>query len=105
MWLRGHLAPDHKTIADFRKDDGLTPREVRARFVDLCREMGLLATASVAIDGSKFKAVNNRDKNFTRAKVERRGARGLSFSSPAAADPAAGSFLQAKRELRLVRSA
>src|SRR6202041_2227096 len=74
MWLRGHLAPDHKTIADFRKDDGLTPREVRARFVDLCREMGLLATASVAIDGSKFKAVNNRDKNFTRAKVERRRA-------------------------------
>jgi hypothetical protein len=51
----GRLAPDHKTIADFR-------------------EIGLLATASVAIDGSKFKAVNNRDKNFTRAKVERRRA-------------------------------
>src|SRR5437879_4201845 len=74
MWLLGRLAPDHKTIADFRKDDGLALRKVCARFVELCREMGLLATASVAIDGSKFKAVNNRDKNFTRAKVERRRA-------------------------------
>jgi transposase len=72
MWLLGRLAPDHKTIADFRKDNGLGLREVCARFVELCREMGLLATASVAIDGSKFKAVNNRDRNFTRAKVERR---------------------------------
>src|SRR5712672_969296 len=72
MWLLGRLAPDHKTIADFRKDNGLALRKVCARFVELCREMGLLATASVAIDGSKFKAVNNRDKNFTRAKVERR---------------------------------
>lgn len=68
MWLLGRLAPDHKTIADFRKDSGLAPRKVCARFVELCREMGLLAAASVAIDGSKFKAVNNRDKNFTRAK-------------------------------------
>src|SRR5437762_2165895 len=74
MWLLGRLAPDHKTIADFRKDNGLALRQVCARFVELCREMGLLATASVAIDGSKFKAVNNRDKNFTRAKVERRRA-------------------------------
>jgi transposase len=72
MWLTGRLAPDHKTIADFRKDNGLALRKVCARFVELCREMGLLKTASVAIDGSKFKAVNNRDKNFTRAKVERR---------------------------------
>src|SRR6187200_2292474 len=72
MWLLGRLAPDHKTIADFRKDNGLALRKVCARFVELCREMGLLATASVAIDGSKFKAVNNRDKNFTRGKVERR---------------------------------
>src|SRR5438876_1723324 len=70
----GRLAPDHKTIADFRKDNGLALRKVCARFVELCREMGLLAMASVAIDGSKFKAVNNRDKNFTRAKVERRRA-------------------------------
>src|SRR5499425_711183 len=74
MWLLGRLAPDHKTIADFRKDNGLALRKVCARFVELCREMGLLARASVAIDGSKFKAVNNRDKNFTRAKVERRRA-------------------------------
>ena len=74
MWLLGRLAPDHKTIADFRKDNGLALRKVCARFVELCREMGLLATASVAIDGSKFKAVNNPDKNFTRAKVERRRA-------------------------------
>src|SRR3954463_8322900 len=74
MWLLGRLAPDHKTIADFRKDNGLALRRVCARFVELCREMGLLATASVAIDGSKFKAVNNRDRNFTRAKVERRRA-------------------------------
>src|SRR5437660_10895824 len=74
MWLLGRLAPDHKTIADFRKDNGLALRKVCARFVELCREMGLLAMASGAIDGSKFKAVNNRDKNFTRAKVARRRA-------------------------------
>ena len=74
MWLLGRLAPDHKTIADFRKDNGAALRKVCARFVELCRGMGLLTTTSVAIDGSKFKAVNNRDKNFTRAKVERRRA-------------------------------
>ena len=72
MWLLARLAPDHKTIADFRKDNGLGIKKVCARFVEVCRKMGLLATASVAIDGSKFKAVNNRDKNFTRGKVERR---------------------------------
>jgi transposase len=74
MWLLGRLVPDHKTVADFRKDNGDAIRKVCARFVELCREMGLLATASVAIDGSKFKAVNNRDRNFTRAKAERRRA-------------------------------
>jgi transposase len=74
MWLLGRLVPDHKTIADFRKDNCSALRKVCARFVELCRAMGLLTTASVAIDGSKFKAVNNRDKNFTRAKVERRRA-------------------------------
>ena len=74
MWLLARLAPDHKTIADFRKDNGPGLKKVCARFVEVCRKMGLLATASVAIDGSKFKAVNNRDKNFTRAKVERRRA-------------------------------
>jgi transposase len=72
MWLLGRLAPDHKTIADFRKDNGRAIRQVCARFVELCRIMGLLTETSVAIDGSKFKAVNNRDQNFTRAKMERR---------------------------------
>ena len=72
MWLTGRLVPDHKTIADFRKDNGGAIRKVCARFIALCRAMGLLTQASVAIDGSKFKAVNNRDKNFTRAKMERR---------------------------------
>jgi transposase len=72
MWLTGRLVPDHKTIADFRKDNGAAIRKVCAQFVTLCREIGLLTKASVAIDGSKFKAVNNRDKNFTRAKMEGR---------------------------------
>ena len=72
MWLTGRLAPDHKTIADFRKDNGTAIRKVCARFIALCRMIGLLTQPSVAIDGSKFKAVNNRDKNFTRAKMERR---------------------------------
>ena len=71
LWLLGRLAPDHKTIADFRKDDGPAIRKVCAQFVELCRGMGLLASASVAIDGSKFKAVNNRDRNFTKGNVER----------------------------------
>src|SRR6187401_3771423 len=72
IWLLGRLVPDDKTIADFRKDNGSAIRKVCAQFVALCRDMGLLTKASVAIDGSKFKAVNNRDRNFTRAKVERR---------------------------------
>src|SRR5215469_4307949 len=72
MWLTGRLVPDHKTIADFRKDNGPAIRKVCARLVALCRELGLLTSTSVAIDGSKFKAVNTRDKNFTRAKMERR---------------------------------
>jgi hypothetical protein len=72
MRLTSRLAPDHKTIADFRKDNGHAIRQVCARFVGLCRTMGLLTEAGVAIDGSKFKAVNNRDKNFTRAKIELR---------------------------------
>jgi transposase len=72
MWLTGRLAPDHKTIADFRKDNGRAIRRVCGQFVALCRALGLLAAASVAIDGSKFKAVNNRDRNFTTAKMQRR---------------------------------
>src|SRR5919198_1173655 len=69
MWLTGRLAPDFKTIADFRKDNGAAIRAVCSRFVVLCRELGLFTRAVIAIDGSKFKAVNNRDKNYTVAKV------------------------------------
>src|ERR1700720_1856780 len=72
MWLTGRLAPDHKTIADFRKDNGGAIRQVCARFIVLCRTMGLFAEAGIAIDGSKFKAVNSRDNNFTQAKMQRR---------------------------------
>ena len=74
MWLTGRLIPDHKTIADFRKDSGPAIKQICIQFIELCRLMGLLTQASVAIDGSKFKAVNTRDKNFTRGKVERRRA-------------------------------
>ncbi len=72
MWLTGRLVPDHKTIADFRKDNGPEIRKVCSQFVALCRQLDLFAEASVAIDGSKFKAVNARDRNFTRAKRQRR---------------------------------
>jgi len=72
IWLTGQLAPDFKTIADFRKDNGKAIREVCRAFVALCRKLNLLSEASVAIDGSKFKAVNARDKNFTEAKMKRR---------------------------------
>jgi len=72
MWLLGRLIPDDKVIADFRKDNGPAIRKVCARFVELCRKLGLLTKAGVAIDGSKFKAVNDRDKNVTRNKVDRR---------------------------------
>src|SRR5216110_517506 len=74
IWLVKRLTPDDKTIADFRKDNGPAIKKVCAQFVALCRDMGLLTKASVAIDGSKFKAVNTRDKNFTKGKVERRRA-------------------------------
>src|SRR5271163_2252149 len=69
MWLTGRLAPDFKTIADFRKDNGAAIRAVCTQFVVLCRQLGLFTRAVVAIDGSKFKAVKNRDKNYTVAKV------------------------------------
>ena len=72
MWLTGRLAPDFKTIADFRKDNGVPIRLVCRQFVILCRNLNLFANAFVGIDGSKFKAVNNRDRNFTRAKMKRR---------------------------------
>jgi transposase len=72
MWLIGRQAPDFKTIADFRKDNREAIRLVCREFVMLCKHVGLFKDAFVAIDGSKFKAVNNRDKNFTRAKMARR---------------------------------
>jgi len=72
MWLIGRLMPDFKTIADFRKDNGPAIRAVCGRFVVLCRQLNLFTRAVVAIDGSKFKAVNNRDKNYTVAKVGKR---------------------------------
>ena len=72
MWLTGRLTPDFKTIANFRKDNGPAIRNVCRQFVVLCQRLDLFAQAIVAIDGSKFKAVNNRDRNFTRAKMARR---------------------------------
>jgi hypothetical protein len=72
MWLTGRLAPDFKTIADFRRDNGNGIRNVCRRFVVLCRHLKLFSQAMVAIDGSKFKAVNSRDRNFTPAKIDKR---------------------------------
>ena len=72
MWLTGRLAPDFKTIADFRKHNTKAVRLVCREFVMICRKLDLFSEAFVAIDGSKFKAVNNRDRNFTRAKLQRR---------------------------------
>ncbi len=72
MWLTGRLCPDFKTIADFCRDNGKGIRNVCRRFVALCRQLDLFSEATVAIDGSKFKAVNNRDKNFTPHKLEQR---------------------------------
>ena len=72
MWLTGKLAPDHKTVADFRKDNGPAIQAACAHFVVLCREIGLFTRALAAVDGSKFKAVNTRDKNFTPTKLNKR---------------------------------
>src|SRR6187399_2569039 len=72
MWLTGRLAPDFKTIADFRHDNGKGIRNVCRRFVALCRQLKLLSQGVVAVDSSKFKAVNSRDRNFTPAKIEKR---------------------------------
>ena len=72
MWLTGHFAPDFKTIADFRRDNGTGIRNACKQFIAICRELNLFSQAVVAIDGSKFKAVNNRDKNFTTHKLEQR---------------------------------
>ena len=72
MWLTGRLAPDFKTIADFRRDNGVAIRRVCREFVVLCRKLNLFAQATIAIDGSKFKAVNSSDNNFSQGKLERR---------------------------------
>jgi hypothetical protein len=72
MWLTGRLTPDFKTIADFRRDSGPAIRAACAQFIVLCRQFNLFTRTIIAIDGSKFKAVNNRDKNFTVAKVAKR---------------------------------
>ena len=72
MWLTGRLTPDFKTIANFRKDNGPAIRGVCRQFIVLCRQLNLFSEAVVAVDGSKFKAVNNRDRNFTSAKVQKR---------------------------------
>lgn len=72
MWLTGKLSPDFKTIADFRKDNGPAIQTTCIQFVTLCRELGLFLRTSVAIDGAKFKAVNAREKNFTKGKLTRR---------------------------------
>jgi transposase len=72
IWLTGRLAPDFKTIADFRRDNGPAIRRVCAQFIALCRNLHLLDSASVAVDGSKFKAVNHRERNFTQDRLARR---------------------------------
>jgi len=72
IWLTGRLAPDFKTIADFRRDNGPAIRKVCSRFVALCRDLHLLDGNAVAIDGSKFKAVNHREKNFTKGRLAKR---------------------------------
>ncbi len=88
VWLTGRLMPDFKTIADFRKDNGEAIREVCREFVVLCRRLELFSEASVAIDGSKFKAVNTRDRNFTKAKMQRR---------PEQIDESIGRYLSSSR--------
>ena len=72
MWLTGRLAPDFKTIADFRRDNGKAMRKVCQQFIVLCRKLDMFSQSMIAIDGSKFKAVNNRDRNFTRGKLKAR---------------------------------
>jgi len=72
MWLTGRLAPDFKTIANFRRDNGDAIRTVCSQFVVLCRQLSLFGQATVAVDGSKFKAVNNRDRNYTQHKAAKR---------------------------------
>ena len=79
IWLTGRLSPDFKTIADFRRDNGPAIRRVCAQFITLCRQLKLFAEAVVSIDGSKFKAVNNTDRNFSERKLKARTQRGPLF--------------------------
>jgi transposase len=72
MWLTGRLVTDHKSIADFRRENGPAIRKTCTKFVELCRRIGVLKGEVVAVDGSKFKAVNNRDRNFTKDKIASR---------------------------------
>src|ERR1700730_11927238 len=72
MGFTGRVMPDFKTIANFRKDNGPAIRGVCRQFIVLCRQLNLFSQAVVAVDGSRFKAVNNRDRNFTSAKVQKR---------------------------------
>jgi transposase len=101
MWLTGRLAPDFKTIADFRRDNGPSIRAACARFILICRQLGLFAHAVAAIDGSKFKGVNARERNFTRGKLKRRVEQveesiGRYLQSLDAADLQEGEVAQAK---------
>ncbi len=72
MWLIARLTPDFKTIANFRRENGKAIRKICAQFIELCRQMNLFTDAMVAVDGSKFKAVNSSDQNFTQTKIKRR---------------------------------
>jgi len=72
MWLTGRLSPDFKTIADFRKDNGLAIQKVCGQFVEFCKQLGVFNQSNIAIDGSKFKAVNSRDNNYTENKIKAR---------------------------------
>src|SRR6202008_3514560 len=103
MWLTGRLAPDFKTIADFRKDNGPGIRAACRQFVELCRKVGLFTQAVAALDGSKFKAVNARDKNFTPAKLKARMAQveesiGRYLSALETGDRQEGELAEAKAE-------
>src|SRR3981081_456026 len=101
MWATGRRMPDFKTIADFRKDNGAAIRAVCRQFMVLCRRLNLFTEAVVAVDGSKFKAVNNRDKNFTPNKIQRRmeqieASIGRYMAAMDAADRQEGEVAQAK---------
>jgi transposase len=99
MWLTGRLAPDFKTIAGFRRENGVGIRNVCRRFVELCRELKLFSQAIVAIDSSKFKAVNSRDRNFTPGRstsASSRSSRGSSATWRRSRPPTAPSQLRSR---------